>query len=249
MMLPPMGFLGSAENMAAPSTWATTWLVITTATPYCTHQITAPHDDKNHTRWSSPLKHSTTNIKPVLSDDKTTLGGYHHCHTVLHTSNHSSYTTPVVITTTTQYYKYQTSPQWWYNHTTWLSLPPHHIANIKPQLLWWYKPHHLVITTATPYCKHQTTALMMIQTTPPGYHHHHTTLQTSNHNSCDDTNHTSWSSPLPHHTAHVKPQSPMMTKTTPAGHHTTTLYCTLKGCQPVSDSCSNVLISIPHQPA
>lgn len=35
-MLPPIGFLGSAENMAAPSTWATTWLVITTATPnYC----------------------------------------------------------------------------------------------------------------------------------------------------------------------------------------------------------------------
>lgn len=35
MMLPPMGFLGSAENMAAPSTCATTWLVITTATPNC----------------------------------------------------------------------------------------------------------------------------------------------------------------------------------------------------------------------
>lgn len=34
-MLPPIGFLGSAENMAAPSTCATTWLVITTATPNC----------------------------------------------------------------------------------------------------------------------------------------------------------------------------------------------------------------------
>jgi len=33
-MLPPIGFFGSAENMAAaPSTWATTWFVITTATP------------------------------------------------------------------------------------------------------------------------------------------------------------------------------------------------------------------------
>lgn len=32
-MFPPIGFLGSAENMAAPSTCATTWLVITTATP------------------------------------------------------------------------------------------------------------------------------------------------------------------------------------------------------------------------
>lgn len=34
MIFPPIGFLGSAVNMAAPSTWATTWLVITTATPY-----------------------------------------------------------------------------------------------------------------------------------------------------------------------------------------------------------------------
>lgn len=33
MIFPPIGFLGSAANMAAPSTWATTWLVITTATP------------------------------------------------------------------------------------------------------------------------------------------------------------------------------------------------------------------------
>lgn len=33
IMLPPMGFLGSALNIAAPSTWATTWFVITTATP------------------------------------------------------------------------------------------------------------------------------------------------------------------------------------------------------------------------
>ena len=37
MMFPPIGFLGSAENMAAPSTWATTWLVITTATPNWNH--------------------------------------------------------------------------------------------------------------------------------------------------------------------------------------------------------------------
>lgn len=35
IMLPPIGFLGSAENIAAPSTCATTWLVITTATPNC----------------------------------------------------------------------------------------------------------------------------------------------------------------------------------------------------------------------
>ena len=35
MMWPPMGFLGSVANMEAPSTWATTWLVITTATPNC----------------------------------------------------------------------------------------------------------------------------------------------------------------------------------------------------------------------
>lgn len=33
MMLPPMGFFGSEANMEAPSTCATTWLVITTATP------------------------------------------------------------------------------------------------------------------------------------------------------------------------------------------------------------------------
>lgn len=38
MMFPPMGFLGSAANMAAPSTCATTWLVITTATPNCTER-------------------------------------------------------------------------------------------------------------------------------------------------------------------------------------------------------------------
>ncbi len=35
IMFPPIGFLGSEANMADPSTWATTWLVITTATPYC----------------------------------------------------------------------------------------------------------------------------------------------------------------------------------------------------------------------
>ena len=33
IMLPPIGFLGSAWNIDAPSTWATTWFVITTATP------------------------------------------------------------------------------------------------------------------------------------------------------------------------------------------------------------------------
>lgn len=33
MIFPPIGFLGSAANIAAPSTCATTWLVITTATP------------------------------------------------------------------------------------------------------------------------------------------------------------------------------------------------------------------------
>ena len=33
IMFPPMGFLGSALNIAAPSTCATTWLVKTTATP------------------------------------------------------------------------------------------------------------------------------------------------------------------------------------------------------------------------
>jgi len=36
MMWPPMGFLGSALNIdCAPSTCATTWLVMTTATPNC----------------------------------------------------------------------------------------------------------------------------------------------------------------------------------------------------------------------
>ena len=35
MMLPPMGFFGSVANMDAPSTCATTWFVITTATPNC----------------------------------------------------------------------------------------------------------------------------------------------------------------------------------------------------------------------
>lgn len=35
MIFPPIGFFGSAANIAAaPSTCATTWLVITTATPY-----------------------------------------------------------------------------------------------------------------------------------------------------------------------------------------------------------------------
>lgn len=33
MMFPPIGFLGSAWNMEAPSTWATTWFVMTIATP------------------------------------------------------------------------------------------------------------------------------------------------------------------------------------------------------------------------
>ena len=32
-MFPPMGFFGSDANIEAPSTCATTWLVITTATP------------------------------------------------------------------------------------------------------------------------------------------------------------------------------------------------------------------------
>ena len=36
MMFPPMGFLGSVANMEAPSTCATTWLLMTTATPNCT---------------------------------------------------------------------------------------------------------------------------------------------------------------------------------------------------------------------
>lgn len=44
MMLPPMGFLGSALNMAdAPSTWATTWLVITTAIPNYNVTPLSPH--------------------------------------------------------------------------------------------------------------------------------------------------------------------------------------------------------------
>ena len=38
MMFPPIGFLGSAWNMDAPSTWATTWFVITTATPNWTEK-------------------------------------------------------------------------------------------------------------------------------------------------------------------------------------------------------------------
>ena len=33
IMFPPIGFLGSAWNMEAPSTWATTWFVMITATP------------------------------------------------------------------------------------------------------------------------------------------------------------------------------------------------------------------------
>lgn len=46
MIFPPIGFLGSAANMAAPSTWATTWLVITTATPNWQGK------DKCHSLWS-----------------------------------------------------------------------------------------------------------------------------------------------------------------------------------------------------
>ena len=34
-MFPPMGFLGSGLNMPPPSTFATTWLVMTTAIPNC----------------------------------------------------------------------------------------------------------------------------------------------------------------------------------------------------------------------
>ena len=113
----------------------------------------------------------------------------------------------------------------------------------------------------------------MIQTTPPGYHHRHTILHTSNHSSYDDKNHTSRSSPLPHHTANIKPQLLQWYKPHQLVITTATLYCThqttvlrddknhttwssppphnttLKGCQPVSDSFSNVLISLPHQPA
>ena len=33
MMFPPIGLICGPANIAEPSTWATTWLVITTATP------------------------------------------------------------------------------------------------------------------------------------------------------------------------------------------------------------------------
>ena len=97
------------------------------------------------------------------------------------------------------------------------------------------KPHHLVITTATPYCKHQTTALMMIQTTPPGYHYRHTILQTSNHSSYDDTNHTTWLSPPPHHTANIKPQLLRWYKPHQLVITTATPYCTRQTTVPHDD--------------
>ena len=48
MIFPPIGFLGSAVNIDAPSTCATTWLVITTATPnYIIKQIEIIHTRKD----------------------------------------------------------------------------------------------------------------------------------------------------------------------------------------------------------
>ena len=47
IMWPPIGFLGSVANMEAPSTWATTWLVITTATPNCERERSEEYEHDN----------------------------------------------------------------------------------------------------------------------------------------------------------------------------------------------------------
>lgn len=38
IMLPPIGLIWGPAKMAEPSTWATTWFVITTATPNYNHK-------------------------------------------------------------------------------------------------------------------------------------------------------------------------------------------------------------------
>lgn len=63
MIFPPIGFLGSAANMAAPSTWATTWLVITTATPNWQGK------DKRHFLWSDIPRTLLLPLHPPQSNE------------------------------------------------------------------------------------------------------------------------------------------------------------------------------------
>lgn len=58
MMFPPIGFLGSVANMEAPSTWATTWLVITTATPNYSSQERPPFMLANTHTPMRPTSHN-----------------------------------------------------------------------------------------------------------------------------------------------------------------------------------------------
>ena len=77
----------------------------------------------------------------------------------------------------------------------------------------------MVITTVTTYFTHQITALRDDKnhtrwSSPPPHHTAHIKLVLS-----DDKSHTMWLSGLPHQSAHIKPQSPVMIKITPVGHH------------------------------
>lgn len=51
MMFPPIGFLGSAWNIEAPSTCATTWFVITTAIPNWMTMVSQSIHIKKKTRF------------------------------------------------------------------------------------------------------------------------------------------------------------------------------------------------------
>jgi len=48
MMLPPIGLIWGPAKTAEPSTWATTWLVMTTATPNCNNSNHAIKDLKQY---------------------------------------------------------------------------------------------------------------------------------------------------------------------------------------------------------
>ena len=129
------------------------------------------------------------------------------------------------------------------NHTRWLSPQPHHTAHIKPQLLWWYKPHQLVSPPHhTAHIKPQLLWYKPHQLVSPPHHTAHIKPQLL-----------WWYKPHqlvspPHHTAHIKPvlrdDKNHTSWSLPPPHNTT-----LKGCQLVRESFSNVLISLPHQPA
>lgn len=67
MIFPPIGFLGSAANIAAPSTCATTWLVITTATP--NYKEKSNNSESIHLpqpEWGKKKKKKSFLLSPLL---------------------------------------------------------------------------------------------------------------------------------------------------------------------------------------